>query len=115
MAQNNRLASTPGGLTMDQAAIEKAVIEKLAKVLDPETGVDVVRMKLVMDLAIDGNGKATYIFRPSSPLCPIAVPLAMLIIQAIKEVEGISGQNITVVDYVEAEKLNEILSSVLDE
>jgi metal-sulfur cluster biosynthetic enzyme len=100
---------------MDQAAIEKAVIEKLAKVLDPETGVDVVRMKLVMDLAIDGNGKATYIFRPSSPLCPIAVPLAMLIIQAIKEVEGISGQNITVVDYVEAEKLNEILSSVLDE
>jgi hypothetical protein len=39
----------------------------------------------------------------------------MLIIQAIKEVEGISGQNITVVDYVEAEKLNEILSSVLDE
>jgi metal-sulfur cluster biosynthetic enzyme len=100
---------------MDQVALEKAVIEKLAKVLDPETGVDVVRMKLVMDLAIDGNGKATYIFRPSSPLCPIAVPLAMMIIQAIKEVEGITGQNITVIDYVEAEKLNEILSSVLDE
>ena len=100
---------------MDQAAIEKAVIEKLAKVLDPETGVDVVRMQLVMDLTIDENGKATYIFRPSSPLCPIAVPLAMMIIQAIKEVEGITGQNITVIDYVEAEKLNEILSSVLDE
>ena len=100
---------------MDQVALEKAVIEKLAKVLDPETGVDVVRMQLVMDLTIDENGKATYIFRPSSPLCPIAVPLAMMIIQAIKEVEGISGQNITVIDYVEAEKLNEILSSVLDE
>lgn len=100
---------------MDQDALEKAVIEKLAKVLDPETGVDVVRMKLVMDLTIDGNGKATYIFRPSSPLCPIAVPLAMMIIQAIKQVEGITGQSITVVDYVEAEKLNEILHSVLNE
>ena len=100
---------------MDQLALEKAVIEKLTKVLDPETGVDVVRMKLVMDLRIDKNGKATYIFRPSSPLCPIAVPLAMMIIQAIKEVEGITGQSITVVDYVEAEKLNEMLRSVLSE
>lgn len=100
---------------MDQVALEKAVIEKLTKVLDPETGVDVVRMQLVMDLTIDENGKATYIFRPSSPLCPIAVPLAMMIIQAINEVEGITGQNITVVDYVEAEKLNEMLRSVLNE
>jgi len=100
---------------MDQVALEKAVIEKLTNVLDPETGVDVVRMKLVMDLTIDENGKASYIFRPSSPLCPIAVPLAMMIIQAIKEVEGITGQSITVVDYVEAVKLNEILRSVLIE
>ncbi len=100
---------------MDQVALEKAVIEKLTKVLDPETGVDVVRMRLVMDLRIDENGKASYIFRPSSPLCPIAVPLAMMIIQAIKEVEGITGQSITVVDYVEAEKLNEMLRSVLKE
>jgi metal-sulfur cluster biosynthetic enzyme len=100
---------------MDQVALEKAVIEKLAKVLDPETGVDVVRMQLVMDLTIDENGKVTYIFRPSSPLCPIAVPLAMMIIQAINEVEGITGQSITVVDYVEAEKLNEMLRSVLSE
>jgi metal-sulfur cluster biosynthetic enzyme len=100
---------------MDQVALEKAVIENLGKVLDPETGVDVVRMKLVMDLKIDENGKASYIFRPSSPLCPIAVPLAMMIIQAIKEVEGITGQSITVVDYVEAEKLNEMLRSVVNE
>jgi metal-sulfur cluster biosynthetic enzyme len=100
---------------MNQVALEKAVVEKLAEVIDPETGVDVVRMRLVMDLAIDENGKATYIFRPSSPLCPIAVPLAMMIIQAIKEVEGITGQSITVVDYVEAEKLNEVLRSVLNE
>lgn len=99
---------------MDQVALEKAVIEKLSKVIDPETGVDVIRMKLVLDLMIDEKGKATYIFRPSSPLCPIAVPLAVMIIQAIGEVEGITGQNITVVDYVEADKLNRILRSVLE-
>lgn len=100
---------------MDQAALEKSVIEKLGTVIDPETGVDVIRMKLVMDLAIDEKGKASYIFRPSSPLCPLAVPLAMMIIKAINEVEDITGQSITVVDYVDAEKLNEIFRSVLEE
>ena len=100
---------------MDQAALEKSVIEKLSTVIDPETGVDVMRMKLVMNLAIDENGKSSYIFRPSSPLCPLAVPLAMMIIKAINEVEDISGQSITVVDYVDAEKLNEIFRSVLKE
>jgi metal-sulfur cluster biosynthetic enzyme len=102
-------------MTMDQAALEKSVIEKLSTVIDPETGVDVMRMKLVMDLAIDENGKASYIFRPSSPLCPLAVPLAMMIIKAINEVEDITGQSITVVDYVDAEKLNEILRAVLEQ
>ena len=99
---------------MDQAALKKAIIEKLSKVIDPESGADVIRMKLVLDLLIDEKGKATYTFRPSSPLCPIAVPLAVMIIQAIGEVEGITGQSITVVDYVEADKLNEILRSVLE-
>jgi len=85
---------------MDQVALQKAVLEKLSKVIDPETGADVIRMKLVLDLMIDEKGKATYTFRPSSPLCPIAVPLAVMIIQAIGEVEGITGQRMTVVDYV---------------
>jgi len=100
---------------LDQVALEKAVNEKLTKVIDPETGADVIRMKLVLGLEIDEKGKATYTFRPSSPLCPIAVPLAVMIIQAIGEVKGITGQRMTVVDYVEADKLNEILRSVLEE
>ena len=100
---------------MDPVALEKSVIEKLRNVIDPETGVDVIRMKLVLDLVINEKGKASYTFRPSSPLCPIAVPLTVMIIQAISEVEGITGQSITVVDYVEEDKLNEILRSVLEE
>lgn len=100
---------------MDQRTLEKAVIEKLAAVIDPETGADVIRMRLIEDLVVDENGKATYIFRPSSPLCPMAVPLAMTIIKAVSEVEGITGQSVTVVDYIEADKINEIIRSVLEE
>ncbi len=92
--------------------IQQAVIEKLMTVIDPETNVDVIRMRLVQDLTIDAGGKVTYIFRPSSPLCPIAVPLALSILQAIAEIEGVSGQQMTVVDYVGADELNEIINAV---
>lgn len=99
---------------MNSDALLQAVTEKLTTVIDPETGVDVIRMRLIEDLTIDEMGKATYSFRPSSPLCPIAVPLALMIIQAVGEVDGISAQSMTVVDYVEADTLNLILQSILE-
>jgi metal-sulfur cluster biosynthetic enzyme len=99
----------------EQDALEKAVIEKLMTVMDPETNTDVVRMRLIQDIQIDAAGKITYVFRPSSPLCPIAVPLALSIIQAIREVPGVTGQSIKVVDYVQAEQLNVILNSVVED
>jgi metal-sulfur cluster biosynthetic enzyme len=98
---------------MDNQALESAVIEKLTDVIDPETGVDVIKMRLVQDIHIDDSGIITYIFRPSSPLCPIAVPLALSIIDAIREVPGISEQQITVKDYVQADQLNEILKTIV--
>jgi len=100
---------------MENFELLEIISEKLSTVIDPETGVDVMRMKLVQNLMVEIDGKVTYQFRPSSPLCPIAVPLALAIIQAIKEVPGVTGQQITVVDYVEAEQLNEILSTILEE
>jgi metal-sulfur cluster biosynthetic enzyme len=98
---------------MNEPDLEKAVIEKLSEVIDPETGVDVMKMRLVQDINIDSEGKITYVFRPSSPLCPIAIPLALAIIDAIKEVPGISGQQITVKDYSQADQLNEILNTIV--
>jgi metal-sulfur cluster biosynthetic enzyme len=99
---------------MNPAELEQAVIEKLSEVIDPETGIDVMRMHLVQDILFDQAGKISYVFRPSSPLCPIAVPLALGIIDAIKEVPGITGQQITVKDYVQSEQLNEILKTIVD-
>jgi len=98
---------------MNKQTLESAVKEKLSEVIDPETGVDVVKMRLIQDIHLDDAGKIDYVFRPSSPLCPIAVPLALAIIDAIKEVPGISGQAITVKDYVQADQLNEILKTIV--
>lgn len=100
---------------MEQATLLRALVEKLTTVVDPETGENVIRMQLVQNLQISDDGKVTYSFRPSSPLYPIAVPLALMIITAVGEVSGVTGQNLTVIDYIEADKLNEILKTVFAE
>lgn len=92
--------------------ILEQVVQALKNVIDPETGADVIRMRLVLDLKIHENGTAEYIFRPSSPLCPIALTLVMSIIEAVKAVDGVTNQQVTVVDYTGADALNEILRSL---
>lgn len=92
--------------------IREDVITALKEVIDPETGADVMRMRLVLDLQIHEDGTAEYVFRPSSPLCPIALKLVMDIIEAIKPVDGVTDQKVTVVDYSGADALNAILSTL---
>ena len=97
---------------MDVHAIElkHAIIEGLRQVIDPETGVDVIRMRLIEDLQVDSEtGRVRYRFRPSSPLCPLAVTLVLNIRDAVAQVPGVREQEIEVVGYVGAEDLNAML------
>jgi metal-sulfur cluster biosynthetic enzyme len=89
--------------------LEERVIDCLRAVIDPETGADVVRMRLVEDLEADEEGLVRYTFRPSSPLCPLAVTLALQIKQAVARVPGVACQEISVEAYVGAESLSELL------
>jgi len=87
--------------------IEQAVRESLEQVIDPETGVDVIRMRLIEDLQVDDEtGRVSYTFRPSSPLCPLAVHLALGIRDAVAAVPGVTEQEIEVVGYVGADDLS---------
>lgn len=96
----------------DPSALKDALLDQLSTVIDPETGADVVRMRLVQDLTVRDDGTVTYTFRPSSPLCPIALPLIISIIEAVKSVPGVTHQVPTVVDYAGAEDLNKILAGM---
>ncbi len=98
----------------DPEKLRKVILERLKTVIDPETGVDVVRMRLIEDLAADKDGKVTYKFRPSSPFCPIAVPLSMLIHDAIADIPGVTGQDLEIVGYIQAEELSELLRQVME-
>lgn len=93
--------------------LRKEILEKLKQVIDPETGVDVVRMRLIEDLAVDEDGHVAYTFRPSSPLCPIAVPLANAIQLAVSEVPGVTSQDVKVIDFALMDELNTWLKQAL--
>jgi len=99
----------------DRDALRKAILIRLSTVIDPETGADVVRMRLIEDLVVDERGVARYKFRPSSPLCPLAVPLALSIRKAVGQVEGVTQQEIEVVGYVGAAELNAMLRELESE
>jgi ATP-binding protein involved in chromosome partitioning len=99
--------------TTNHAQLQQAIIERLRSVIDPETRADVVRMRLVEDLTVDYEGRVSYTFRPSSPLCPIAVFLVQQIKQAVAEVPGVTAQQITVMGYVAAEELTKLINKEL--
>lgn len=90
--------------------LKERVRRRLEDVIDPETGVDVVRMRLIEDLTVDDEGLVSYTFHPSSPFCPLAVSLALSIRRAVAEVEGVAKQEIEVVGYVNADQVSAILS-----
>ena len=94
----------------NSAGLHQAILEKLSTVIDPETGADVVRMRLIEDLAVGPDGLVSYTIRPSSPLCPVAVFLAIQIKMAVASVPGVVAQQITVTNYIAAEKLTELIN-----
>jgi metal-sulfur cluster biosynthetic enzyme len=100
---------------MGEKDLIKKIFERLSKVIDPETGVDVVRMRLIEDLCINPNGHVSYKIRPSSELCPLALPLSIEIFNAVKQVEGVKSQELEVVGYAHAEALTELLKELVAE
>jgi len=98
---------------MDPVELRARIVERLTRVIDPETGVDVVRMRLIEDLMVDENGRVSYKFRPSSPLCPIAVLLSLMIHKAVAEVEGVTGQELRIVGYLRAEEVTRWIQEAL--
>ena len=88
------------------------VEEKLGQVIDPETGMDVMRMRLVRDLKVDQHGDVELTYRPSSVLCPLGFQLGINIKEAVLDVPGVKSVQVHVDGYIHAEQLRTILSEM---
>ena len=88
------------------------VEEKLRQVIDPEMGMDVMRMKLVRDLKVGQDGDVGLTFRPSSVLCPLGFQLGINIKEAVLHVPGVKSVQVHVDGYIHAEQLKKILEEI---
>ncbi len=97
-------------MTENTERLERLIFARLRLVIDPETRADVIRMRLVENLTVNEEGHVKYTFRPSSPVCPIAVSLAQQIKIAVSQVPGVHSQDIKVENYVGAEQLTMLIN-----
>ncbi len=91
----------------------KDVTEALGQVIDPETGLNIMRMELIHDLSVDENGILRMTFRPSSPVCPMAYALAHEIKKRLASIESVRQVDIKVENFRDAERLEKLLSTDL--
>jgi len=88
------------------------VEEKLGQVIDPETGMDVMRMRLVRDLKVDQHGDVELTYRPSSVLCPLGFQLGINIKEAVLDVPGVKSVQVHVDGFIHGEQLKKILEEM---
>ncbi len=86
--------------------VEKDVVEKLKRILDPHTKQNVWEMGLIEDLKLEGD-RVKLTFRPSSPFCPIGKQLAFAVKRAIEDL-GVKAE-VRVTGYINEKELNEEL------
>ena len=84
----------------------------LTEVIDPEMGMDVMRMRLVRDLKVDQHGDVELTFRPSSVLCPLGFQLGINIKEAVLDVPGVKSVQVHVDGFIHGEQLKKILEEM---
>ena len=89
--------------------LREKIIQRLKEVIDPETLVDVVSMGLIKNLNVTEDGNVSLEFQPSSSVCPLALPLALDMQNALKALSEIKELSVTVRDHQMADEVNRYL------
>ena len=99
---------------MDSESITLKVKETLSRIIDPETRLDVARMELVHDIQADEKGLVQLVFRPSSPVCPMAYSLAGSIRKEIMAIDGVTSIKLKVENFNKADHLESLINNIAD-
>ncbi|MFX1251403.1 MAG: iron-sulfur cluster assembly protein [Promethearchaeota archaeon] len=89
--------------------LKNKVIETLKSIRDPGTNIDLLKMDLVHDLEVTEDS-VVFTFEPSSKICPLVFKLVFDIKNAINAISGMKKVDITVVNHIRADELNDLLS-----
>ena len=89
--------------------LREKIIQRLKEVIDPETLVDVISMGLIKNLNVTKYGNVSLEFQPSSSVCPLALPLALDIQNALKSLSEIKDLSVTIRNHRMADEVNRYL------
>jgi metal-sulfur cluster biosynthetic enzyme len=96
---------------MGAERMKMLVEEALAGVIDPETGLSIMRMDLIHNIEVRADGSVSLVFHPSSPVCPIAYSLANFIKKTVENIKGVSSVKISVDNFERAAHLESLLKA----
>jgi metal-sulfur cluster biosynthetic enzyme len=95
---------------MKVAHMEDQIKQALSEVIDPETGLNIMRMDLIHKLTVTEDGDVSLVFRPSSPVCPMAYSLAGSIKKKIESLKDIRSIRIAVENFQNADHLERLVN-----
>jgi ATP-binding protein involved in chromosome partitioning len=81
------------GKGMDQARLERAVLDALRTVKDPDLRKDIVTLNFVKDLKVE-PGRASFTIELTTPACPVKKEMEQWAREAVLKVDGIRAVDI---------------------
>ena len=84
---------------------KKIVMKELEKVIDPEIGIPVTKMKLIDNVKID-KGNIFIEFHLTVPFCPMAMGIANEIKSVVSTIKGVKSVEVKLRDHHMAEQVN---------
>lgn len=86
--------------------VEEEVLSKLEKIVDPSTGISIVKLGLIASVKELSKGVIEIVFIPETPYSPLAYSYAMAIKRVASSVEGVDKVIVVCKNHVMAERIN---------
>src|SRR5213082_2022581 len=85
----------PAPATMDSMPKQDEIVDALRSVIDPELRRDIVELEMVRSVEVDPNGVVDVMVSLTTPGCPIRSHFQTGVAQAVRELEGVAGVNVS--------------------
>ncbi|MDO5825838.1 MAG: hypothetical protein BZ137_08980 [Methanosphaera sp. rholeuAM130] len=96
---------------MSAEEIKSEIKDKLAMIADPHMGISIVDMGLIREIQYDEETKeADITICPTNPGCMSVANIAMAAKLEAQKVDGVEKANITVIEHMMADTINEMIN-----
>lgn len=100
---------------MAEAETKQQIQDKLARIADPHMGISITDMGIVRDIDIHEDNTVDIILSPTNPGCMSIANIAMAAKLEVEKIDAIDKAQITVIDHMMAETINEMINKEPEE